>query len=151
MISHYNVIACTLMIHTYETDTRKQDGIDTQVALGLLPFSHIYGLVTIAHIAQYRGDEIVVMQRFQLEQLLAAIQKFRIEQLSVVPPIIVQLLSSQDMCRKYDLSSVRLIFSGAAPLGSETIQKLLALDPKWRISQGYGMSHAPRQLAIEVY
>ncbi|RGP80661.1 putative phenylacetyl- ligase [Fusarium longipes] len=142
MISHYNVIACTLMIHTYESVTRQQDGIDTQVALGLLPFSHIYGLVVIAHIAQYRGDEIIVLQRFQLDQLLASIQKFRIEQLSVVPPIIVQLLSSQDKCRKYDLGSVRLVFSGAAPLGSETIQKLLELYPKWRISQGYGLTEA---------
>ncbi|PTD07921.1 4-coumarate-CoA ligase-like protein 7 [Fusarium culmorum] len=142
MISHYNVIACTIMIHTYETVTRQQDGIDTQVALGLLPFSHIYGLVVIAHIAQYRGDETVVLQRFQLDQLLACIQKFRIEQLSVVPPIIVQLLSSQDKCRKYDLSSVRLVFSGAAPLGGETIQKLLEHYPKWRISQGYGLTEA---------
>ncbi|WZH48559.1 Regulatory protein [Fusarium acuminatum] len=142
MISHYNVIACTLMIHTFESITRAQDGIDTQVALGLLPFSHIYGLVVIAHIAQYRGDEIVVLQRFQLEQLLAAIQKFRIEQLSVVPPIIVQILSSQDKCKKYDLSCVRLVFSGAAPLGGETIAKLLELYPKWRISQGYGLTEA---------
>ncbi|KAF4496960.1 4-coumarate-- ligase-like 7 [Fusarium agapanthi] len=137
MISHYNVIACTLMIHTFESITRAQDNIDTQVALGLLPFSHIYGLVVIAHIAQYRGDEIIVLQRFQLEQLLAAIQKFRIEQLSVVPPIIVHILSSQDKCQKYNLDSVRLVFSGAAPLGGETIQKLLELYPKWRISQGY--------------
>ncbi|KAJ4253392.1 hypothetical protein NW762_010548 [Fusarium torreyae] len=142
MISHYNVIACVLMLHTYESVTRQQDGIDTQVALGLLPFSHIYGLVVVAHIAQYRGDEVVVFQRFQLDQLLAAIQKFRIEQLSVVPPIIVQLLSNQDKCQKYDLSCVRLVFSGAAPLGSETIHKLLELYPKWRISQGYGLTEA---------
>lgn len=142
MISHYNVIACTLMIHTFESVTRAQDNIDTQVALGLLPFSHIYGLVVIAHIAQYRGDEIIVLQRFQLDQLLAAIQKFRIEQLSVVPPIIVQILSNQDKCQKYNLDSVRLVFSGAAPLGGETIQKLLELYPKWRISQGYGLTEA---------
>ncbi|KAF5538971.1 cytochrome P450 monooxygenase 8B1 [Fusarium phyllophilum] len=141
MISHYNVIACTLMIHTFESITRAQDNIDTQVALGLLPFSHIYGLVVIAHIAQYRGDEIIVLQRFQLDQLLVAIQKFRIEQLSVVPPIIVQILSNQDKCQKYNLDSVRLVFSGAAPLGGETIQKLLELYPKWRISQGYGTFH----------
>ncbi|EWY89542.1 hypothetical protein FOYG_10366 [Fusarium oxysporum NRRL 32931] len=142
MISHYNVIACTLMIHTFESITRAQDNIDTQVALGLLPFSHIYGLVVIAHIAQYRGDEIIVLQRFQLDQLLAAIEKFRIEQLSVVPPIIVQILSNQDKCQKYNLDSVRLVFSGAAPLGGETIQKLLDLYPKWRISQGYGLTEA---------
>jgi|SRR6478735_7303688 len=138
MISHYNVIACTLMIHTFESITRAQDNIDTHVALGLLPFSHIYGLVVIAHIAQYRGDEIIVLQRFQLDQLLASIDKFGIEQLSVVPPIIVQILSNQDKCQKYNLNSVRLVFSGAAPLGGETIQKLLELYPKWRISQGYG-------------
>ncbi|EMT73792.1 Putative 4-coumarate--CoA ligase 3 [Fusarium odoratissimum] len=142
MISHYNVIACTLMIHTFESITRAQDNIDTQVALGLLPFSHIYGLVVIAHIAQYRGDEIIVLQRFQLDQLLASIEKFRIEQLSVVPPIIVQILSNQEKCQKYNLNSVRLVFSGAAPLGGETIQKLLELYPKWRISQGYGLTEA---------
>jgi acyl-CoA synthetase (AMP-forming)/AMP-acid ligase II len=126
------------MIHTFESITRAQDNIDTHVALGLLPFSHIYGLVVIAHIAQYRGDEIIVLQRFQLDQLLASIDKFGIEQLSVVPPIIVQILSNQDKCQKYNLDSVRLVFSGAAPLGGETIQKLLELYPKWRISQGYG-------------
>ncbi|KAF4439683.1 putative phenylacetyl-CoA ligase, partial [Fusarium austroafricanum] len=142
MISHFNVIACTLMKHTFETPSRKADNIDTQVALGLLPFSHIYGLVVIAHIAQYRGDEIIVLQRFQLDQLLSAIQKFRIEQLSVVPPIIVQILSNQEKCQQYDLSSVRLVFSGAAPLGSETIHQLLELYPKWRISQGYGLTEA---------
>ncbi|KAF4334051.1 4-coumarate ligase-like 7 [Fusarium beomiforme] len=142
MISHYNVIACTLMIHTCESVTRQQDNIDTQVALGLLPFSHIYGLVVIAHISQYRGDEVVVLQRFQLDQLLGAIEKFRIEQLYVVPPIIVQMLSNADKCNKYDLSCVRAVFSGAAPLGSETIQKLLELYPKWRIGQGYGLTEA---------
>ncbi|KAG4273450.1 hypothetical protein FPRO04_14553 [Fusarium proliferatum] len=142
MISHYNVIACTLMIHTSESIARAQDNIDTQVALGLLPFSHIYGLVVIAHIGQYRGDEVIVLQRFQLDQLLAAIEKFRIEQLCVVPPIIVQILSNTDKCQKYNLSCVRLVFSGAAPLGGETIQKLLELYPKWRIGQGYGLTEA---------
>ncbi|KAF9781944.1 hypothetical protein IL306_012666, partial [Fusarium sp. DS 682] len=142
MISHYNAIACTLMIHTAETKTRQQDSIDTQVSLGVLPFSHIYGLVVIAHIAQYRGDEVIVLQRFQLDQLLAAIAKFRIEQLNLVPPIIVQMLNNKDKCQKYDLGCVRLVFSAAAPLAGETIQKLLELYPNWRISQGYGLTEA---------
>ncbi|KAF5019854.1 hypothetical protein F66182_8133 [Fusarium sp. NRRL 66182] len=143
MISHYNVIANTLMLQTAENMTRQQDGIDNQVVLGLLPFSHIYGLSVIAHISQYRGDQVVVLQRLQLDQLLGAIQKFRIEQLSVVPPIIVQLLGNQDTCSKYDLDSVRLVFSGAAPLGSETSERLHEMYPKWRISQGYGRPPAP--------
>lgn len=48
------------------------------------------------------------------------------------------MLSSKDILKKYDLSSVRLIFTGAAPLGKETSDELLRLYPKWRLAQGYG-------------
>lgn len=39
---------------------------------------------------------------------------------------------------KYDLSNVRLIMSGAAPLGSETIADIRKVWPKWKVGQGYG-------------
>lgn len=139
MISHYNVIACIVMIHTFEQGDHRGGVLNSQVSLGVLPFSHIYGLVVVAHVAHYRGDEVIVLQKFQLDQLLASIQRFKIEVLYVVPPILVQLLSNHDKCKKYDLSSVRLAFSGAAPLGSEASHKMLELFPKWKISQGYGM------------
>ncbi|RSL76316.1 hypothetical protein CEP51_010077 [Fusarium floridanum] len=142
MISHYNVIACILMIHTFEKGDHRNGVLNTQVSLGVLPFSHIYGLVVVAHVAHYRGDEVIVFQKFQLDQLLASIQRFKIEVLYVVPPILVQLLSNHDKTKKYDLSSVRLAFSGAAPLGSEASHKMLELFPKWKISQGYGLTEA---------
>ncbi len=53
------------------------------------------------------------------------------------------MLSSKDILKKYDLSSVRFIFTGAAPLGKETIQELLNMYPKWRIGQGYGKFLSP--------
>lgn len=48
------------------------------------------------------------------------------------------MLSSKEECSKYDLSSVRLLFTGAAPAGKETVEELLRLYPKWNIGQGYG-------------
>jgi acyl-coenzyme A synthetase/AMP-(fatty) acid ligase len=48
------------------------------------------------------------------------------------------MLRNQDICRKYDLSSVRLLYSGAAPLGPETIQEVNSLYPTWSIGQAYG-------------
>ena len=48
------------------------------------------------------------------------------------------MLSSKDVCKKYDLSSVRMLFSGAAPTGKETVEELLRLWPTWHIGQGYG-------------
>lgn len=142
MISHRNVIANVLQHTTYESVGRKLRGVETQVELGLLPMSHIYSLVVISHCATWRGDEIIILPKFDFETYLASIQRFRIEQLIIVPPIIIRMLQSHDICRRYDLSSVRFVFSGAAPLGQETIQNLLELYPTWTVAQAYGMTES---------
>lgn len=41
---------------------------------------------------------------------------------------------------QYDLSSVRGIFTGAAPLGQETADDLQTIFPRWAITQGYGLT-----------
>ncbi len=84
MISHRNVIANAIQMSSYEAVARKKQGIDTQVEMGLLPLSHIYGLVVIAHAAVYRGDEIVILPKFELETFLAAVQRFKVEHIPVV-------------------------------------------------------------------
>lgn len=84
MISHRNVIANILQHATHESVGRKQKGVFTQVELGLLPFSHIYGLIVVSHTAPWRGDEIIVLPKFEFNSYLAAIQKFKIEQLVIV-------------------------------------------------------------------
>jgi acyl-coenzyme A synthetase/AMP-(fatty) acid ligase len=48
------------------------------------------------------------------------------------------MIQMKDCCSKYDLSSVRFVYSGAAPLGEETIKELNAIYPKWTIAQAYG-------------
>lgn len=90
MISHRNVISNVIQISTYESVGRKGAGIDTQVEIGLLPFSHIYGLVLIAHCGSYRGDAIIVLPKFELETFLAAIQKYKIQQLRIVSSVFVR-------------------------------------------------------------
>lgn len=84
MISHRNVIANTMQYCIYEDVARKKMGVETQVELGLLPFSHIYGLVVVAHAATWRGDEIIVLPKFELTQYLEAIERYKINHLLVV-------------------------------------------------------------------
>jgi acyl-coenzyme A synthetase/AMP-(fatty) acid ligase len=60
-----------------------------------------------------------------------------------VPPIIIRMLQFRDICKKYDLSSVRFVYSGAAPLGQETIRKLLDYYPNWSVAQAYGKLFIP--------
>ena len=84
MISHRNVIANTMQYCLYEDVARRKMGVETQVELGLLPFSHIYGLVVVAHAGTWRGDEVIVLPKFELTSYLQAIERFKINQLFVV-------------------------------------------------------------------
>jgi acyl-CoA synthetase (AMP-forming)/AMP-acid ligase II len=146
MISHRNVIANTIQMTTQESASREQrarrNGVPewTENCLGLLPLSHIYGLIVIAHVGPYRGDGVVVLPKYDFKLLLEAIQGFRIAMLYLVPPMIIHLTNSPEIVKKYDLSSVHGCFTGAAPLGEETAQELQKLFPKMDIRQGYGLT-----------
>lgn len=146
MISHRNVISNILQLRTYEAPCREKliepgnQSDHTEPVLGLLPFSHIYGLIVIAHLATYRGDGVIVLPKFEFEPFLEAIQNHKIAMLYIVPPIIIQMTKSKGVMAKYDLSSVRGLFTGAAPLGQETAEDLQAIFPKWAITQGYGLT-----------
>ncbi|KAF4968303.1 hypothetical protein FSARC_4248 [Fusarium sarcochroum] len=139
-ITHRNVISNIMQMTIQDAAGREAAGVDTQVQLGLLPLSHIYGLVPVAHYGIYNGDDTIVLPRFELKTLLSAVQRFKIQQMALVPPVLIQFLSNQAECAKYDLSTVRFIFSGAAPLGKETALDLSKVWPSWNICQGYGLT-----------
>ncbi|KAL2001562.1 hypothetical protein VTN02DRAFT_1586 [Thermoascus thermophilus] len=138
MISHVNVISHILMVATFESQARSKDQHD--VVLGLLPQSHIYGLVVICHDGVYRGDSIIVLPKFELLTLLESIQRFRINVLVLVPPTVIVMTNNKAVLDKYDLSSVREIYSGAAPLGPETASQLQEQHPSWTIRGIYGLT-----------
>jgi acyl-coenzyme A synthetase/AMP-(fatty) acid ligase len=54
--------------------------------------------------------------------------------------MMIQLLRAKEMCQNYDLSSVRFVFSGAAPLGEEVMNEVEKRFPTWKIGQAYGKS-----------
>lgn len=140
MISHRNVIANTLQITGFESDMRKKlggpDYRDT--VLGLLPQSHIYGLVVISHLGTYRGDSVIILPKFDLKNFLTSIQTYKINTLFLVPPLIITMVNNVGLCNQYDLSSVKSIFTGAAPLGKEIAERISEQYPNWAIRQGYG-------------
>jgi acyl-CoA synthetase (AMP-forming)/AMP-acid ligase II len=133
MLTHRNLVANILQSQVLGVP---EDG----VTLGVLPFFHIYGLVVIMNLSLYVGATVVTMPRFDLQQCLQAIEKYRITYAFVVPPILLAL-ARNPMVDNYDLSSVRVLFSGAAPLSAEvaeTATKRLGCA----FTQGYGMTEA---------
>lgn len=106
--------------------------------LAFLPFFHIYGMTVLLNLALYRRATLVTMPRFDLAQFLQLIQDQRITFAYIAPPVAVAL-AKHPMVDDYDLSTVRAMMSGAAPL-DEALGMAVANRLGIRMQQGYGMS-----------
>jgi 4-coumarate--CoA ligase len=109
-----------------------------EVALAVLPFFHIYGMQVLMNGLLAEGVTVVTMPRFDMEQALSLIQEHGVTQFYAVPPIVLGLAKSP-LVDQYDVSSLRKIFSGAAPLGAELADEAAA-RVGCVVVQGYGMT-----------
>jgi acyl-CoA synthetase (AMP-forming)/AMP-acid ligase II len=132
MLSHRNLIANVLQ--TCET-IPVEDG---DVSVGVLPFFHIYGMTVIMNLGLRNGATIVTMPRFDLEGFLGLIEEHGVTVVYVVPPIALAL-AKHPAVEGRDLSSLRMVMSGAAPLG-EDLAKAVAERVGAPTIQGYGMT-----------
>lgn len=112
-------------------------GVD-DVALAILPFFHIYGMQVLMNGLLANGVTIVTMPRFDLEEALSIVQEHKVSWFFAVPPIVLAM-AKHPLVDQYDTSSIKVIFSGAAPLSGELGDEAaarLGCD----VIQGYGMT-----------
>lgn len=103
------------------------------MSLFTLPLFHVFGFFMLVR-AVAMGETMVLMERFDFEDMLRAVEKYRVNYMPVSPPLIVALAKS-DLVKKYDLSSLLLLGSGGAPLGKETAERFKAKFPNIEITQ----------------
>jgi acyl-CoA synthetase (AMP-forming)/AMP-acid ligase II len=137
MLTHRNLVANLCQAANAENfDGFKEP--DTIIAV--LPFFHIYGLVVIMKLGLSEGATVVSMPRFDFQEFLVAMGKYRVTIAPLVPPIVLGMVKHPAL-EQYDLSNVRLVFSGAAPLGGALARDLSA-RLHCPVVQGYGMTEA---------
>ncbi|KAL5756726.1 hypothetical protein ACOSQ2_021472 [Xanthoceras sorbifolium] len=117
------------------------------VILCVLPMFHVYALNSIMLCGLRVGATILIMQKFEINSLLQLAQKHKVTVAPIVPPIVLAIAKSPDT-DKYDLSSIRILKSGAAPLGKELEDAVRAKFPNAILGQGYGMTEAGPVLAM---
>ncbi|PKI52297.1 4-coumarate--CoA ligase 1-like [Punica granatum] len=121
---------------------RKED-----VILCVLPLFHIYSLNSIMLCGLRVGAAILIMQKFEIVKLMELVQRYKVTIAPFVPPIVLAMSKYADM-DKYDLSSIRTVMSGAAPMGKELEDSVRAKLPNAKLGQGYGMTEAGPVLAM---
>ncbi|KAF7299207.1 hypothetical protein MIND_00869400 [Mycena indigotica] len=112
------------------------------VVLGVLPFFHVAGLVFNLHFMIFSATTLVVIPKFDFLAMLESIVRYRL-----VPPIAVAL-AKHPVVRKYDLSGLKFIGCGAAPLTSELQEQLVQLFPQVKTGQAYGLTETATILSM---
>lgn len=95
-------------------------------------------MTCLIHQSLYSGLTLVVMPKFEIEKFCSIIQNHKVTFAYVVPPVVL-LLGKHPIIDKYDLSSLRMLNSGAAPLTQELVEAVYR-RLKVPIKQGYGLS-----------
>ena len=135
MLTHHNLVANLCQVTGF-TDPMVVS--ENSTVIGLLPFFHIYGMTVIMNFALYRGAKVVTMPKFELEPFLKLMQDYKVTHGYLVPPIVLAL-GKHPLVSQYDLSALKIIMCGAAPLGEgqakETSERLGCI-----VRQGYGLT-----------
>ncbi|BGP02219.1 phenylacetyl-CoA ligase [Rhodotorula toruloides] len=142
-LSAFNITSCVLQ-------TQKTKGLfDTRdCVLSVLPMYHIFGLVVMLHLTFFHGGTCVVLPKFDLPMALDSVQKYKCTTALLVPPIALAI-AKHPIVDKYDLSSLRYILCGAAPLSAD-LQEAVSqrLKGKTKVFQGLGMTETTSVGAI---
>ncbi|XP_055679602.1 uncharacterized protein LOC129787824 [Lutzomyia longipalpis] len=107
--------------------------------MSCLPWFHIFGLGNILALGTC-GITLISLPRFEEKLFLSSIEKYKANKILMVPPLMV-FLAKNPLVSKYDLSSLRELYCGAAPLSKEVEDAVKARIRNIKeIRQGYALS-----------
>jgi len=132
MLTHRNLVSNVAQIRPLQGMT------SGDVVLAVLPFFHIYGMTVLLNAALHARAQLVIMPAFDLTEFLANIADRKCTHAFIAPPVAVAL-AKHPLIDEYNLSSLRAIMSGAAPLDEE-LGRAVTARLGCALVQGYGMS-----------
>lgn len=142
MITHKNYVAnCSQQVHMNSQHPDYAAKLSRKKLLCFLPMYHAMAQAQFVFNAMKQRVPVYMMPKFDFLEMLTYVQKYRITDLVLVPPVVVAM-AKHPATKKFDLSSVEAVGSGAAPLGREVSEEFEKLWPDGRVNvkQGWGMT-----------
>jgi long-chain acyl-CoA synthetase len=137
MLTHYNIFANVVQTECWAHSNLRR-GEDTYLLV--IPFFHIYGFTVGLIEGVWRGVQQVLIPKYDVEALLAAIRDYRPAYFPAVPTIYISLLN-HPKAKEYGIGKIRSFNSGSAPLPVEVIEQFERLTGG-TLNEGYGLSEA---------
>jgi 4-coumarate--CoA ligase len=140
MLSYHNIIA---QCHQLQQLQVVSPGEQYRI-LAVMPLFHITGLVRFITYPIAMNGDCFMMTKFDLEDMLKAIIRHRIEELILVPPILIRMVKDP-IAQRYltDMQqTVKRWSSGSAPISPEVIALLQQNFPETGFRQGYGATES---------
>jgi long-chain acyl-CoA synthetase len=136
MMTHANLMVNVAQINAWLPRVRYNE----ERVMGLLPFSHSFGLTACLNWPMSQGAMIIVLPRFEINSFLKTMQKYRPTMLPGVPTLFVALINDPRL-PKLDLSDLWACISGSAPLPLEVRDRFENLSGCTML-EGYGLTEA---------
>ncbi|KAK9076810.1 hypothetical protein SSX86_005144 [Deinandra increscens subsp. villosa] len=141
VLTHKNLISGVELFVRFEA-SQYGDKNEDNTYLAVVPMFHIYGLTLFTLGVLTLGSSIVVMNKFEHNEMIRAIGKYGVTHFPAVPPLLRALTKVGKSVHRGHLKSLKQVSSGAAPLTTNTIDEFVETFPDVDFIQGYGLSES---------
>ncbi len=157
MLTHHNIVSNVLQCFHFYTGGKPgiKDGLlapdlsdvpadaDTAMkirmtTLVVVPWFHAMGTIAYLNLQLYAGHTMILFPRFDPGPFIRAVEKYRAEVIGGAPQLFIQMIDRPEF-KNTDLSSIRAVISGAAPLPEHVMRRMMDSFPGV-VTEGYGMT-----------
>ncbi|XP_019190672.1 PREDICTED: 4-coumarate--CoA ligase-like 6 [Ipomoea nil] len=141
VLTHANFIATVELFVRFEAS--QYEHLSTEnVYLDVIPMFHVYGLSLFGMGLLSLGSTVVVMRKFNADEMVSAIDRYGVTHFPVVPPLLMALTRRAKGVAQRSMKSLKQVSCGAAPLNTKCIQDFVRTFPDVDFIQGYGMTES---------
>ena len=103
-----------------------------------VPLYHVAGIQALMA-ATYGGRTLAIMKQFEVKEWMGLVQRHKADRAMLVPTMLKRVVDDPDL-GDYDLSSLKVITYGAAPMPFEVIKKAIELFPDTMFINAFGQT-----------
>ena len=111
-----------------------------------VPMYHIAGIQAVMS-AVYGGRTLVIQRQFDPIDWMRLVQEEKVDRAMMVPTMLKQLMDHSDF-RKYDISSLKVITYGAAPMPLVVIEQAIKELPNTRFINAFGQTESAATITM---